>query len=266
MGVRRIGRIGGLVFASAVAICAVVAGGGYAGAVAATSGSWTTTSDAGDFVGQGQSYSFSTPASGIQFGAMDWGEVRVFADTPNGSWFAFFSAPGGAPLQVGVYDHAQRAADTTHPGLDVSGEGRGCNTTSGSFTVLGVSYGPLGYLQSLHLTFEQHCEGGIPALRGELNLTAPPPPPPLVVHLTVDPTSGYDRSGGSIQLHGTVSCSQPADAAINGQVSEQTKHGTAFAYLRPLHPDLLHHPDPLEDQGHQRAPILPSAAALSNSN
>jgi hypothetical protein len=210
---------------------AVGAGGARAGAVPVSSGTWTMTSDVGDYVGAGQSYSFSAPTDLIELGVRNNGEAVAFM---NGSdfWTADFSAPGGAPLQPGGYDNAQRFADATHPGLDVFGAGRGCNTISGQFTVLSVSYGPYGYLQSLHLTFEQRCGVSTAALRGEIDLVAPPAPPPVTVDVTFDAAHvSLDSSDGTLKLRGTVSCSQvvPSNSAVvSADVSEQTKNGLAF--------------------------------------
>src|SRR5205814_471376 len=63
----------------------------------------------------------------------------------------------------------------------VVGDGRGCNTLAGSFQVLQVTYGAGNTIAAFDATFEQHCEGAVPALRGEIrynanvvvNLTAP---------------------------------------------------------------------------------------------
>ncbi len=54
------------------------------------------------------------------------------------------------------------------PGLDVSGEGRGCNTLSGRFVVRDVAYGPGGDVQRFAADFEQHCEEGPRALTGSM--------------------------------------------------------------------------------------------------
>jgi hypothetical protein len=50
----------------------------------------------------------------------------------------------------------------------VSGEGRGCNELTGSFTVTQAVYGgsDSSYLQDFEATFEQHCEGAEPAMPG----------------------------------------------------------------------------------------------------
>ena len=73
----------------------------------------------------------------------------------------------GAPLAVGKYDNAERAPFATpgHPGLDVSGDGRGCNKIQGSFEVFAISWS-VSILKSFTATFEQHCDGIKPALRG----------------------------------------------------------------------------------------------------
>lgn len=192
------------------------------------------SSDPGESIANGQSYAFSAPQDGLELGShLGSAGVGVFARPAGTSdlWSASFYAPSSQQLLPGVYEDAHRFPDATHPGLDVGGAGHGCNTIQGRFTVLDVSYGPYGYLKSLHVTFEQHCEGFAAALRGEIDLVGPPPPPPLEVHLTVDATSGFDKADGSVQLHGTITCSQTVQAGINGQVSESTKKGEASAYL-----------------------------------
>jgi hypothetical protein len=85
------------------------------------------------------------------------------ADSSQGLWWDVdLTAPDGNPLVVGVYENAQRwpFQAPTHPGLDVSGDGRGCNTVSGRFQVEELT------ATSLTATFEHHCEGGSAALRG----------------------------------------------------------------------------------------------------
>jgi hypothetical protein len=71
------------------------------------------------------------------------------------------------PMAAQVYLNAERApfASPGHPGIDIYGSGRGCNTITGKFQVeqLQVSGGAL---TSFTATFEQHCEGGASALRG----------------------------------------------------------------------------------------------------
>jgi hypothetical protein len=203
-----------LVAATAGAIGAAAS---HAGSVPAISGTFTMTSDAGDFIGHGQSFSF--PARAIEFGVEASGEVRVSIQA-EGVWSARLSASDGARLEAGVYAAARRDDDAIHPGLDVFGAGRGCNETTGRFTVLGVEYGLHGYLRSLHATFEQHCDGAAPALRGEIELVAPPPPPLLDVDLTfASSRTSLDRVN-TVRILGTIACSQNVPVSVSAEVTE----------------------------------------------
>jgi hypothetical protein len=61
-------------------------------------------------------------------------------------------------LIPGTYEAAERAAFASpgHPGIDVSGAGRGCET-SGRFQIHEIDQRADGYLHQLLLSFEQHC-------------------------------------------------------------------------------------------------------------
>jgi len=220
---RGVGVIGGrrvslaLVFAATIA-GAIDAGGSQAGSVPAVRGTFTMTSDSGDYVGQGQSYSF--PGRAIEFGA-DLGRVFVSVRAAD-SWTVRLEAPDKARLEAGIYADAGRFSNATQPALDVSGAGRGCNETAGRFTVLEAKYGLRGYLRSLHVTFEQHCEGAASALRGEFNLVAAPPPRPLKVDLTFDASrTTLEPADSAVKLVGTIACSQTVvGASVIADVSE----------------------------------------------
>lgn len=84
------------------------------------------------------------------------------------SWNLTFASPQtGPPLTTTVYLGAARApfAPPGKPGLEVTGNGHGCNVLTGSFQVLELGL-TSGALSSFAATFEQHCESGVPALRG----------------------------------------------------------------------------------------------------
>jgi hypothetical protein len=202
-----------------------------------TSGSLTMTSDPDDYVGGGQSYSFATPSDVFQAGSDATNtRVSIRETSPQFShnWELDFSAPDGQQLVPGTYTGAVRdvVRGPGQPGLDVFGDGRGCSTLWGSFTVLDASYGPNGYIESFDATFEQHCQGNTPALRGEVRIAnTTPPPPPTTVQVTVDAT-GELAAHGTVTVHGTVSCSvelrlpfDPALPVIFVSVTEQTKDG-----------------------------------------
>jgi hypothetical protein len=83
--------------------------------------------------------------------------------------FLFATPEKQTRMTIGSYDRAQRFASGTHPGIDIDGEGRGCNETAGSFDVLDIHYRG-AVVDRLHLTFEQHCDGELRALFGEIRI------------------------------------------------------------------------------------------------
>ena len=103
------------------------------------------TSDPGDWVGQGRSYSFSTPGNLFFARSSQGGSDLTVTAQPDGSstgeWVLELAAPFGQQLVPGTYTGAVRASErgTSAPGLDVSSELRGCSSLTGSFTVLDVS-------------------------------------------------------------------------------------------------------------------------------
>jgi hypothetical protein len=68
---------------------------------------------------------------------------------------------------VGTYEGAERAAFASagHPGIDIGGDGRGCNTISGRFQVEEITWEG-ATLTAFTASFERHCEEETPALRG----------------------------------------------------------------------------------------------------
>src|SRR5262249_43553242 len=128
-------------------------------------------SQPGDYIGQGIPQRF-TDRDGT-FTASHDSKSGVSIDLesgPLGYWSLDFFAPLGSELMAGTYDGATRSPfqSPTGPGLSISGAGRGCNTLTGRFVVLDVTYGPTGDVVAFAADFEQHCEGGSAALFGSI--------------------------------------------------------------------------------------------------
>lgn len=89
-----------------------------------------------------------------------------------------FTPPQNDLLAPGSYSRAQRSSfrDRGRPGIDISGDGRGCNEQAGRFVVKDLGLGAGGAVKRLWLLFEQHCEGGDAALFGEVKIGIPPAP------------------------------------------------------------------------------------------
>jgi hypothetical protein len=88
-------------------------------------------------------------------------------------WSVEFAPVQGGRLQPGVYEGAVRAIsrDATHPGLDI-GYRSGCNSLTGRFVIREVAFASDSGVSRLNATFEQHCGGAAPAIRGEIRFNA----------------------------------------------------------------------------------------------
>lgn len=141
---------------------------------------WHMESDEGDYIGGGQTWDYS-PAGGDLIAA--GGSRQYIGFGVNGAdgsyWGATFTPAQGDIIAPGTYRNASRYPfNGTGPGMDVSGEGRGCNQLSGSFTVNSVTFDDEGGLRTASVSFEQHCEHMTPALRGTLEFRAGDTTPP----------------------------------------------------------------------------------------
>ncbi|HXN02397.1 MAG TPA: hypothetical protein VN973_10975 [Candidatus Dormibacteraeota bacterium] len=138
-------------------------------------GALSLTSERGDYIGGGRSIAVASPS--WQFWATYIGPdtIWIMAESGTGLWTVNLAAPRGQPLRAGAYSNAERASfrSESAPGIDVSGESRGCNRVSGSFAVKTVTVGPGGQLRAFEASFEQRCEGMAPALRGTIRFDAP---------------------------------------------------------------------------------------------
>jgi len=138
-------------------------------------GAWSLrmTSDAGDYIGQGQSWTHGPSTDTLRV----WGSptlVRLYLTNAEGWWDANVAAPPGAQLAAGAtYENAHRFPfNDGSPGFDLGGYGRGCNESTSRFTVDRISFDPDGTLRTFQVTFEQHCEHAQPALRGTWTFNA----------------------------------------------------------------------------------------------
>lgn len=122
-------------------------------------------SEPGDFVGAGKNWLLTpkdVPIS-IFFWRNEGGDITA------GKWSLQFDAPDKIMFAPGIYENAVRAIEAAYKplnGLDVSGDGRGCNSDSGRFEVLEITLGADKKPTSLAINFEQHCEGHKPVLFG----------------------------------------------------------------------------------------------------
>jgi hypothetical protein len=128
-------------------------------------------SDYGEYIGGGQTYTYTSFSIGTDSDA----HLGVSVNPGTGSSWSgdFVGMMGVAPLRVGYYPDLSRYPfnNPMKGGLDWSGMGRGCNTLTGWFAIDDIGYDAAGNLQHVLLRFEQHCEGAAAALHGQIQWT-----------------------------------------------------------------------------------------------
>jgi hypothetical protein len=196
-------------------------------ATASTASFFTLNSQPGDFVGGGISQTFTAADGSFTVNPVFNGGVDVSFHTANftSSWNLEFGPPNGQTLTTQKeYEGAQRFAfhSPTKPGIEVSGDGRGCNTITGRFLVSEIAFASDGTVQSLAIDFEQHCEGAPPALFGSVRFNSSVPVEPRVS--VADATALKGNAGAS---DGTVILSLCLPSPQPVTVHFATANGTA---------------------------------------
>lgn len=141
-------------------------------------------SQPGDYIGQGQTYVTTNTANFSFSGSPNLVTVGAFGYT------FWIGGPGGANLAVGVYTNSARYPfNGSQPGLDVFGNGRGCNTDCGAFQIFELHTNDSGQIDRVWLTFSNTCECYFAPMTGEIrynSLLAPPVPVPRTIRVPAD--------------------------------------------------------------------------------
>lgn len=131
------------------------------------------TSPAGDYIGQGQSYTL-TPADGV-FDAttnFDNGVTVTLHNSDYSMWWQLdFAAKQNAPLAVGSYPNAIRFPSPWLPDsnqVQASTTGRTCNTLTGDFEIKYLAWDSPTQVRAFWAVLHQSCEGFMPALTVEI--------------------------------------------------------------------------------------------------
>jgi hypothetical protein len=178
----------------------------------------------------GHSYSFST-AKGDTFIAtyLPYNPVYQAPSALNlqfGMWDLQLGAPLGQELGVGAYTGATGPPFYGWtPGIDLFGDGRACDTYTGSFTIFQLGLAANGSLDTLNATFEEHCEGGVAGARGRVLINVAGPPAmadgvSVAATGTVSTAGLRDEQLSLVTVHGTATCDQPVQLTITGTVPQ----------------------------------------------
>jgi hypothetical protein len=215
--------------ATAMTAIAMVAGSlflvGPASAQPVESGSLSLTSDPDDPIGQGQSFSYNTTAGDtmtVTGDGSDEHSIDAEVDGTDGNhWYLSLYGVAGKALAPGTYTvttvYGTPAINVWRPGYTCWG--------LGSFTIDKITWGRAkGYVKALDASFEYHCWGNAPAIRGQVHIVNPPAPPPIKVGVNVAAHGTAGAPDGSATVHGTVRCSQSTELGVDGTLS-QTRDG-----------------------------------------
>jgi hypothetical protein len=252
---------------------------------AATVGEYrlTMVSDSGDYIGQGQTYNLTTPAYSFTTspisGGGPYGVVPLEVQNPNNPsdyWSLYFGTAFGRPMQTGTYLGATRYAFAYgNPGMEVSGQHRGSNTLTGFFTVHQVEYSG-DRLFRFRADFEQHSEGGTPALRGTVKFNSVDGPARLLFNdsdpdddlLTAVLVSGPSNGSLTLNPDGTFRYTPNPDFAGTDSFTYRASDGrlasaptTVTLTVRPR-PDLVGAPEVNGGVGAQRSRVAQLAVTF----
>lgn len=192
---------------------------------AATQTILVLNSQPGDYIGQGLQHTFRPPDGTFTVTTTYNSGIQVSFSGSGEFWTLDFGPPSALKFLPNEYEGAQRFPfhSPTRPGMDVSGDGRGCNRDIGRFLLSDIAFNLDGTVARLALDFEQHCEGAIPALYGSVRYNS---------SLTLAPRFGV---GNATALKGNVgysdgnvivSLSAPNPSPVT--VKYQTADGSAF--------------------------------------
>ena len=154
-------------------------------------------SDAGDLVGDGQTYSYRPGDAKLSVTA-DGGHLSVVVHGDD-DWSGDFQLPAGSYQLVSAeFDdvHGYSSSASTRAGLDWSHNGRSAGLITGWFVVDNVKYVG-GALAAVDLRFEQHHAGDAPALHGQIHWKAPKVAPTSVPVPSFSPGAWRPASGAT---------------------------------------------------------------------
>lgn len=146
-------------------------------AFAASETSFRYTSQPGSYIGEGKSGLFTRNDATFSISGNSADLTLLIDSTKGESWSINLVAPKGEKLHLGRYFHAERAAFKTgrSPGLDVSGNGGGCNEVWGNFYINQIATGKAGNITMLDANFSQSCEfPKSPKINGIIKYNAKP--------------------------------------------------------------------------------------------
>lgn len=116
------------------------------------------SSTPGDWVGGGTTKSYSPSNAAMTFHGTRSAIHLWVVGNDGKSWTLDLAAPVQRVLEPGEYFYAERAVDVTgrSPGLDFSGDGRGCSFVQGYFAIRQIQFDSQGKVNRLEAKAVQY--------------------------------------------------------------------------------------------------------------
>lgn len=176
-------------------------------------------SDSQDYIGQGKAYAYNSVDNTFVLNAV--GNVVSIVVHGRETWYGEFALPSAfTKVTPGTYSGLARYPFHAPAvgGLSWNGEGRGCNTLTASMTIKGATYDG-DTLQTLDLSFEQHCEGDASALRGQIHWVRTGPPVTAIGPINPLPPLWQMPAGVAPNGNFAYLQSEPGDYVGQGETS-----------------------------------------------
>ena len=161
--------------------------------------------------------------------------VSVIGPSFSFSWYLDFAAAGNADLAVGAYESARRYPFAEGNGLDVGGNGAGCNDLTGRYVVREIVIATDGSVLRFAADFEHHCSDMNPGLFGVIryNSTVADLVPfegnyPFYELTVVPAAHGRITAAGIDCGGGAVSCVLPVATPTLVRLTATPESGYAF--------------------------------------
>lgn len=186
----------------------------------------------GDWVGQGQETLYTANTTTFFTATPQWAPYQAITTTLSEGlhdWTVFVTGMLGRTLGERAYA-ATRGPDLEAgtAGLDVYGDGRGCNQSFSTVDVLALQYDEDGNVILFDATFEQHCERlSSPPLFGRIRYDALAPTVAITDTPAARTTADNASFGFASQPGGTSFDCKLDDASFSACVSPQTYSGLA---------------------------------------
>lgn len=179
-----------------------------------------TLNSLGDYVGGGIKQTFTTSDGTFSSFQGPTSQMTILFSSPSQNWSFIFTSPNGVPFTPGEYDNAQSGflASPVQAGISISGDGRGCNQSSGRYLISELTFAADGSVASIALDFEQYCEQGKLPLYGSLRINSVFPASPQLAIASLTALKGNTGTNDATVL---VSLSMPSSVPVTVQYSTQ---------------------------------------------